>query len=343
MGSPISSLKSGLIFGLAFLLATPALAQKPVAPAADEATRNKARQKLVEGVDLLRSGDYGEALTRFQDAYALVPSPKIHYNFGLAYLGLARRAEALEAFEKFLADAPDATKDTRDKAEEHRRDLRTRVAFVDVTSDVAGADVLLDGRTVGRTPLAKPLYVDPGPHQIVVQKTGAGQPYLERIAPERGGLNLRVNAKLMAPAPPPALEPPVAVPALPERPPEVATTAPPPESRDQFLGLGKRVWGISLGAFGLASVGTGLAFGILAKQRSDDIAKTANAGGRFDPKVEDSGRSYQTLQIVFTSVGVAALAAGTVLYVLHLKEQSGVAVTPVVGPGFAGATVLTSF
>jgi tetratricopeptide (TPR) repeat protein len=321
----------------------PAAAQQPAAPTADEATRNRARQKLVQGVDLLRSGDYSEALARFQEAYIFVPSPKIHYNFGLAYLGLARRAEALAAFEKFLAEATDATKDTRDKAEEHSRDLRTRVAFVEVTADQAGADVLLDGRTVGQTPLARPLYVDLGPHQIVVQIPGSGQPYLERIAPDRGGQRLTVSARLRAPAP--TLPPPIAAPAQVERPAEVVTTPAPQESGDRFFGLGNRLWGISLGTFGLAAVGAGVAMGVLARQRANDIARAADQGRRFEPAAEDSGRRYQTLQIVFTSVGATALAAGTVLYALHLNQQpdSSVSVAALVAPGFTGASLLTAF
>jgi hypothetical protein len=341
------------------LTASPAFAQrKAPAPVVDEASRNKARQKLVEGVELLKAGDYNEALLRFQEAYALVPSPKIHYNFGLAYLGLARYAEALDSFEKFLAEAGDATKDTRDKAEEHRKGLRGRVALVEVTADAAGADVLVDGRVVGRTPLAKPVYVDPGPHQIVVQKAGTGSPYLERITPQ-SGQSIKVTAKLAreAPAvrpaePPPMVEaPPVATaPSLPEAPAATVTTTSAPERQDKFLGLGKQIWGISLGAFGLASLGTGVAFGILAKQQSDAIASDARSEKIFNPKNEDSGRSYQTLQIVFTTIGAAAIGTGAVLYVLHLNERSetasasrGLVITPVFTPGFAGASAVTSF
>ena len=68
--------------------------------------------KLVEGVAALKRGDHQAALTRFEEAYALVPSPKIHYDFGLAYVGLGRTADALAAFERFLAEAPDAPPDS---------------------------------------------------------------------------------------------------------------------------------------------------------------------------------------------------------------------------------------
>src|SRR6188508_2315155 len=49
------------------------------APPANEAARSAARAKLVEGVDALGRGEHRLALDKFEQAYALVPSPKIHY------------------------------------------------------------------------------------------------------------------------------------------------------------------------------------------------------------------------------------------------------------------------
>src|SRR6185436_3402457 len=97
------------------------------APRAGEAARSAARAKLVEGVDALGRGENQRALEKFQEAYALVPSPKIHYDFGLAYLGLGRPAEALSAFERFLAEAPDAPADKREKAAKRITALRPQV------------------------------------------------------------------------------------------------------------------------------------------------------------------------------------------------------------------------
>jgi tetratricopeptide (TPR) repeat protein len=109
--------------------------------AASDATRAAARRKLVEGVDALKRGDYQAALARFEEAYALVPSPKIHYDFGLAYVGLERPAEALAAFERFLAEAPDAPPDKRENAASLVSTLRARVAEVSGRNDreAAGA------------------------------------------------------------------------------------------------------------------------------------------------------------------------------------------------------------
>jgi hypothetical protein len=102
----------------------------PVAHAAvaPDATREAARAKLVEGVDAMKRGDYGAALDLFQQAYTLVPSPNIHYDFGQAYLGLGRPADALSAFERFLAEAPDAPAEKREKAASLVSTLRARAS-----------------------------------------------------------------------------------------------------------------------------------------------------------------------------------------------------------------------
>ena len=107
--------------------AMPVARAQPAASASD-ATRAAARRKLVEGVDAMKRGDFQAALARFEEAYALVPSPKIHYDFGLAYVGLDRPAEAVTAFERFLAEASDAPQDKREKATSLLSTLRARVA-----------------------------------------------------------------------------------------------------------------------------------------------------------------------------------------------------------------------
>ena len=103
-------------------------AARAQAAVASDATREAARAKLVDGVAALKRGDYRAALARFEEAYALVPSPKIHYDFGLAYMGLGRPADALAAFERFLAEAPDAPADKRANAASLVSTLRAEVA-----------------------------------------------------------------------------------------------------------------------------------------------------------------------------------------------------------------------
>jgi len=170
--------------------------------------RSDARAKLVQGGEFLKHGQFEEALARFQEAYRLVPSPKIQYNFGLAYRGLGRKAEALEAFERFLNEAPDASKETRQNASRERAQLTSQITILEVKVDLTGAEVFVDGRSygVGRT---TPIYLDPGPHQLMVEKAGEGPAYTERINAS-AGQRITVMARLIrgpSPQPPPPGEP----------------------------------------------------------------------------------------------------------------------------------------
>jgi serine/threonine-protein kinase len=119
------AIAAAVIVLVAVVFGAPAAHAQP--SAANDATRAAARGQLVDGVSALKRGDYQLALARFEQAYALVPSPKIHYDFGLAYVGLGRKADALAAFERFLAEAADAPSDKREKAASFVSTLRAEV------------------------------------------------------------------------------------------------------------------------------------------------------------------------------------------------------------------------
>jgi hypothetical protein len=157
--------------------------------------RSEARNKLVQGGEFLKRGEYEPALARFQEAYRLVPSPKIFYNFGLAYRGLGRKADALESFERFLAEAPDAAKDARQIAAREKEQLAGQITLLEVKVDIPGAEVFVDGRSYG-TSRTSPIYLDPGPHQLMVEKAGEGPAYTERIN-ATAGQRITVMARLV--------------------------------------------------------------------------------------------------------------------------------------------------
>lgn len=177
-----------------------AQAADPPPPGSDaaqvEAGRAAARAKLIEGDGLLKRGAYQDALAVFKDAYALFPSPKIHYNFGLALKGMGRNAEALEAFGRFLAEANDATPDVRARAATSRDELLARVGVVRVTAEVNGASILIDGREIGRTPHPGDIHLDPGPHMLTVDRGSGSPPFTQRLE-VRAGAVLSVAARFL--------------------------------------------------------------------------------------------------------------------------------------------------
>jgi hypothetical protein len=137
---------------------------------ADEKARGKAL--LAEGLNLMDNGHAQEALAKFEAAYQIVPSPKVLFNMGLAHQALGNRVTALECFEGFLGELPDAPEDARTYAERQVQLLRADVSFVDISANRPGAEARIDERPVGVLPLKKAVVVQPGPHVVSIRENG---------------------------------------------------------------------------------------------------------------------------------------------------------------------------
>jgi hypothetical protein len=157
--------------------------------------KTQAEAKVVEALRLFQRGDSYGSLDRLIEAQSLFPSPKLQFNFGVVYRSLGRDVEALEAFEAFLINPADAPALRTTEAQREVAELRSRVAFIEVASDTDGAEVYVDGRSYGKTPLGESIAVAPGPHQVLIEKEGVPLPYTDRIE-TRVGSRVRVQAPL---------------------------------------------------------------------------------------------------------------------------------------------------
>ncbi len=341
---PVLSLRLSQIMAAAVVLGLSlvALAAPPASAQAapeDSDAKTVAKAKLVEGGELLKQGEFTTALARFQEAYDLVHSPKIQYNFGLAYMGLGRKSDAIEAFEVFLNEALDASPDLRANAERHRSLLGQQVGSVVVTCDADGAEISVDGRSRGVTPLAAAIRLDPGPHQLVVEKAGT-PPYAERFTLEAGRrvtLATRL-APLVAgakpPAPAPAVTPPAVVPA--EGPAAPASDFDSARMKaDETRGLMRKLaWGAGAGA--VVALGLGVAERLVANSHFSDFNKRAAPFGACDAdnRVLDhgggdcasllsSGRSAATVSTVGFIGGAVLAGASALLFYESRRPTEG--------------------
>jgi tetratricopeptide (TPR) repeat protein len=163
------------------------------APDDSNENREKARVIVAEGARLFDEGKFAEALARYRAAHALFPSPKLYYNMAFAYRGLGKHAEAIFALERFLRDARDAAPEHVSEARAEIGRLSRRVAFVSLASNVAGAEVLLDGSRIGTTPLASRTPVDAGRHEVVLRSTAHGSRARTFTASAGKSIELRVD------------------------------------------------------------------------------------------------------------------------------------------------------
>jgi hypothetical protein len=149
----------------------PAAAAPPAAPSPHDAAEAKTR--FTEGLKLYGEHAYAEALAQFESSYRLGGRPSALRNIAQCHRDMRHFAEAYEAYDRLLkvhgAQLPAADRDAVTHALDELSDLSGAVS---VTSNEAGANVELDGKPLGLTPLAAGQRVSLAPHHVVVQKSG---------------------------------------------------------------------------------------------------------------------------------------------------------------------------
>lgn len=98
---PISSLRGVLLLGVLLALAVPATAHA-------QRRDDEARALYSAGEIAFGEGRYEYALVHFQRAYELSPRPILLFNIGASAERLSRDTLALEAYEQYLQELPDA-------------------------------------------------------------------------------------------------------------------------------------------------------------------------------------------------------------------------------------------
>jgi hypothetical protein len=149
-----------------------ACATAAAAQTGDAAAKGEAQALVDQGLALAGRGDHRRALERFRAAYDTVPSAKILLNIGTTLVRLDRNAEAIQAYEKYLADPAVDTK-RRAEVQNVLADLARKVGRIRVRVEPADAAVDIDGTAVqvsgGWPHLAT---VDPGRHTVSAAKPG---------------------------------------------------------------------------------------------------------------------------------------------------------------------------
>jgi hypothetical protein len=324
-----------LLAGLGLVLAAAPARAAPAEPDAER--RALASEHLKRGAQLIDAEDLSGALTQFEEAYRLVPSPNIHHNFGIAYQGLGRRAAALEAFERFLAEATRAAPAAREHARKAVSELTGQVAALSVLSEVAGASIFVDGRKVGETPREKPVYLDPGPHHLSVEHPDLGSLLAERLE-VTAGQKLTVRPRVpqpSAPAPSSATEAS-----------GLSASAPPPAT--------PRLGNLHRPAAWAAAIGAAIGVGLMVPQivQRDRYIRDFNnfllpggqkcgtddpgAGGPPCQDLLDKARPHRNRAIAFgVPAGLLGIAA-VVLFVTMPEKQDGLSLSLSGSPGDLG-------
>lgn len=129
-----------------------------------------AKALMQTGVRLIESGNYLGALAIFKDAYTRFPSAKILLNIGTTLKLLDRKAEAANAYQRYL-DSPDADAARRPQVTAEIAELDKSVGVVEIFVRPADAEVKLDDAWVPAAE-AKLWRVTPGEFTVDARKPG---------------------------------------------------------------------------------------------------------------------------------------------------------------------------
>ena len=190
----------------ALTLATPSVvsAQQATAEAAtgeggapeDAEAARRARARFLEGMEHFEARRYRPAIHQFELAAELVPSADLWFNIARAHEELGEHEPAIEHYRRYLRDRVDPP----DKAQVERRiasleqqleaarraaSERPTTGTLRVTANVEGAEVHLDDRAIGQTPLTAPVSLAPGRHRLRLERDGY-VPFRSEVRVETG-------------------------------------------------------------------------------------------------------------------------------------------------------------
>jgi len=274
------------------------------------AADNQEDALIKQGVEHRRHDDDSGALELFSKAYELHHAPRALAQMALARMALGQWVQAEAELQEALAADDPWIRKTASVLREALDRLQTHVSRLEVLGTPAGAEVVVGGEVRGKLPMDKPVTLIAGEYTLEVRAPGHGP--VKRTVQILPGQRSRETVVLV-PSPataahPTETPPPASVPKDARVPSVSDAVSSPPGQRS-----GLRTWGLVAGAAGVAAVGAGLVFGVLARADGEANSKS---GGTFDPSVDSQGRRFQTLQFVGYGVGAALLAVGTTLFVL---------------------------
>jgi hypothetical protein len=322
------------------------------AVSADE--KAAAQEHFDRGVQAFEDRRFAEAAAEFNTAYQIAPAYALLYNIGQVNTALGNSVEAVDAYEKYLAQAGTSIPEKRRKAVvAELEDQRARIGLVMLTAAPEGAEVRVDGRLIGKAPLHDPVRLSAGKHSIMLLADGYTAQVREVEVAGRAQTELELKLEpttssdssgpaVSAPtttAPQPAAAAPSTVQTIP-----VVLSASHGES--DHAGSIQRGLGYAVGGLGIALVASGGVLAIVSASQANSASnRMTSASDAKDPTTWDSANSDYTSaksrnQLGLIGVGVgSALLVGGGLLVLTAPSPRPVAawsVAPVKTANFTG-------
>jgi hypothetical protein len=131
-----------------------------------------ARQHFMAGQDYYTQGRYDKAIEEFEEAYRLEPKPLLLYNIAMAQEKVGELVKAVDYLKRYLEATPDNEDRTTLLAKVANLETRIAKTGIKITASEAEATVYVDGKDIGKTPVAGVIPLSVGAHKIKVSKKG---------------------------------------------------------------------------------------------------------------------------------------------------------------------------
>jgi hypothetical protein len=154
----------------------------------------KARDLWYRGVDAFRAGNYEEARRAFAECYQLMPKSDVLRNLSISEIQSGHYVSAARHLKQLLAAPGDLPSNVREEANNRLAQAEAQIGQLDIGVDVQGAEITIDGKVVGRSPLESNWYIEPGQHEVTVSK--AGYPIESRQVFALAGVVIPVDVSL---------------------------------------------------------------------------------------------------------------------------------------------------
>lgn len=315
---------------LACVLACAVVTSIPRSSAASDtdALTDKARTLYDEAVVAYQKSKWSEARASFLAAWSLKKHWQIAGSLGDCEAQLGLNRDAAEHLAYFLRLSP--SKPPSPESKRLYEKAKSQIGVLEIAVDVPGADVVVDGKYIGKSPLEDPIFVEPGHHAIEV-RLGAKRATAEADAPAGSSRKLSLT---------------------------LANAVPPGGVGSEGPNLSLVIGGAIVSA---AVLGTGIAFLAVSggkESKADLTLSQLKSSGIICSVPPQAGSCEQLLSLrrdqgTFHNVSVPMVVGGsigaiaTAAYVLWPRSKSepmtGLLALPAIGPGSAGMWLMGSF
>lgn len=269
-------------------------AAEDVTPQADD--RGEALQRFNHGTALFEQGRYDAALQAFESSFSLYPTRAAIKNQALCLERLGRASDALDVLEALPQHFPSFSPEERLGYDAKLRELRARVAFIELSGIDAGWEIHIDGRVRGTTPLPSTLRVAPGAHRLELRR-GTAAPIVELVNVRAGESRvLELAGALRAQS------------AVPRQPSTATGPAPPPAAAQ--MGASSRTW---------------LGLDVAALLSPSDIADAAACDASCETRLAFGGRATLAAGYALGHAWHVTLQAGYLRLLQDVEQRDIVA------------------